>query len=69
MPNADGNELGKQRRLAEAQKAESREPRAFWAASLEKLADSAALNGDTLDRRKIGLAWLFWISLFQYCIR
>ena len=41
---------------------ENREERAFWAASLEKLADSAALNGDALNRRKIGLAWLFWIS-------
>ena len=27
------------------------------------------LNGDVLDRRKVGLALLFWTSLFQYPIR
>ena len=47
----------------------NREERAFWAASLENLSASTALNGDALDRRKVGLAWLFLTSLFQYRIR
>ena len=30
---------------------------------------STVLNGDVLDRRKVGLALLFWTTLFQYPIR
>ena len=57
---------GKLRRLAEAQNAGRCKERAFWAASLEKLAESAALNGDAFDRRKFGMALVvFRTSLFQ----
>ena len=31
--------------------------------------DSTALDGDALDRRNIGLVWLFPVGLFQYRIR
>ena len=63
------DESGKHRRLAVGQIAANQEERAFWAANLVNLAASTALNGDALDRRKVGLAWLFLTSLFQYRIR